>query len=167
MTLEIQFETVLERDAFLLAARIMRLRRNIPMSSILSNVDNLILNYWFPCDEKKRENFSKEYQQLSYELHSYKSITQKMIKIYNSQVHENENLSQNIDVLEHDLEFSVKELSLLVKQLRESKLNSEKELSPSLHHRIDNAGKIIQGYGVDIDKVEARSQVKVETEYMR
>jgi hypothetical protein len=38
----------------------------------------------------------------------------RMIKIYNSLILENENLTSNIEVLEHDIEFSVRELALLV-----------------------------------------------------
>jgi hypothetical protein len=94
-----------------MTARIMRIRRNIPMGSILSNVENLILNYWYPCNIDRREEFSEDYRQLSYELHSHKSIMHRMIKIYNSLILENENLSTNIDVLDHDIEFSVKELA--------------------------------------------------------
>ena len=48
LVLLVQFESMLQRDAFLITARVMRIRRNIPMGAILSNVDNLILNYWFP-----------------------------------------------------------------------------------------------------------------------
>jgi hypothetical protein len=62
ITLEIQFENTLQRDAFLLTARIMRIKRNIPMSTILHNVDHMILNYWYPCNIEKRDSFSTDYR---------------------------------------------------------------------------------------------------------
>lgn len=75
-----------------------------------------------------------------------------MIKIYNSLVLENENLSSNIDVLENDIEFSVRELALLVEQLKQT-YDSEDKIRDSQHLRIQNVEKMLENYGVDSKNV--------------
>lgn len=76
----------------------------------------------------------------------------RMIKIYNSLVLENENLSSNIDVLENDIEFSVRELALLVEQLKQT-YDSEDKIRDSQHLRIQNVEKMLENYGVDSKNV--------------
>lgn len=59
---EIQLESRLQRDAFILVARFMRIRRSVPMQSVLSSLDYLIHNCWFPAEGGMMENDSEQYR---------------------------------------------------------------------------------------------------------
>ena len=87
-----------------------------------------------------------------------------MIKIYNSLILENETLSSNIDVLDHDLEFSVRELSQLVGQLKIKNDQEEEDLRPSQHLRIQNVEKFIEHYNSDVKQIKGGDQLFMQVE---
>lgn len=144
--LALKFESRVLRDCFLVSLRVMRLIRNIPFNKIVENFNKIISKMWYPNNSDQR---SPEYIQACFVLESHKEILRRMLRINKSLVLENDNLNENVDILENDLEFSAREFSGLIMQLKKQ---------GETVNRLDTVKNKLIKHSEKIDEIRGRSK---------
>ena len=139
----LRFETRYLRDLFLISMRFMRIKRSLPMVDVLNNFNLHVKESWFPSDQSIRAH---EYFQIVYEMDQLKGVIQNMMNAQKALRHENDSLNEGLDILEGDLEFSVKEIGGLIAALQKKKgflsVSKYKEVEKSLLNRSVQLGRM-------------------------
>ena len=133
----VRFETRIARDTFLMTMRMMRLRRSLPLSEVISNEDLLLKRVWYPVKGSSR---SPEYFSNIFRLASRRDVLENMLVIHRNLVLENDGLCDGVDILEADLQFAVQEFGGLIDQLKKMKTGSRQALET-----LDQVEKSIMG----------------------
>lgn len=141
----LKFESSTLRDCFLISLRMMRLIRDVPFNKIVENFNKIISEMWYPSNTGKR---SPEYIQECFVLESHKEILRRMLRINKSLVLENDSLNENVDILENDLEFSAREFTNLIQQLKKQGESID---------RLNCMKKKLMGHSKKIDMMRGRS----------
>ena len=120
-SLVIKFESRLLRDAFVTALRFMVIQHRLPMNEVKTRMDLLLRSCWFP--QELDEN-SQDYIKATFELHAFRAILNRMLRINKSLVLEYDTLMDVIGVLDNDFKFTVGEFDDLIENLK-SKMKDE------------------------------------------
>ena len=119
-SLRLRFESRMLRDTFIVSLRILRVLRSVSVSTLLYNVDRVLKKEWFPIGES---TFDDDFEMVLFELDTFRETVKRMIEVNKGLTYENDNLNDCIEILENDLEFSVKEFTELLSDLRNRDLD--------------------------------------------
>ena len=163
----IKFENRFLRDCFVTSLRLMRAKRSLPLRTLYENIDIMLRKHWFPPEVEMR---SSQYVLGAFELHGFRAILQRMLRINKNLNLEHDNLNECINILEDDISFSMKDLKKLIDDLSQGKfkgVEKYKKVEKSLIDTSYRLEKLRREQSVNNPNIRNEKHVKDKTSKMK
>ena len=119
---KLQFISCVAKDLFIMAMRIIKVLRISCITDMVNNYGKILSKEWLP--KKLNPDDGDEYfERFNSDCANVKTALKMTVAANKELVSENEQLMDNIDILERDLTFSIREFAIMLEDMKNNKGN--------------------------------------------